>query len=262
MTAGNLDTVFKLVVGEEGGFVNDPKDRGGATKYGVTQTTLSAWRRRQVSVADVKNLQIDEAKLIFRAQYWNKIQGDRLPPGLDLAVADMAFNSGTGRAVGCLQKALGVKVDNVLGEVTLAKAHDSDVEDTINAFCDARLAFLKTTYGWGRFGKGWTNRVSRVRAAALDMAEPGQPVGLAALPPMEGSQADHDQAITRTPSGRAKIMAGVGAIGTAATDAAAQVQPLMDYLPTLKWIFVALTMVGIGVTFYTQLTTLREEASQ
>ena len=262
MTAGNLDTVFKLVVGEEGGFVNDPKDRGGATKYGVTQTTLSAWRRRQASVDDVRNLGLDEAKLIFKAQYWNKIQGDRLPPGLDLAVADVAFNSGTGRAVELLQRALGVKVDRVLGEVTLAKTHDAEVDDLINALCDQRLAFLKTTYGWSRFGKGWSNRVARVRSAALDMAEPGQPVGLATLPPMDGTQADHDQAITRTPSGRAKILAGVGAVGTAATDAAAQVQPLMDYLPTLKWLFVALTLVGIGVTFYTQLTTLREEASQ
>lgn len=259
MTIGNFDTIFKLVIGEEGGYVNDPKDRGGPTKFGVTQATLSAWRRHPVQAADVQRLGIDEAKLIFKMQYWDKVQGNKLPPGVDLCVTDAAFNSGPGRAAKLLQQTLGVTQDGVVGEKTLAALGTRQPEDVVEAFSRNRLAFLKTTYGWGRFGKGWTNRVNRVRDTAHDMVD-AIPVGVADLPPMEGGAEAHDQALAKTPSGKAKIVASIGAVGTAATDAAQQVQPLMDFLPTLKWIFVALTVVGIGIGFWVQVKQLQAEA--
>lgn len=249
----NFDVVFKSLMTSEGGYVNNPKDPGGPTKWGVTQATLASWRGRDVTADDVKALGVDEAKLIFRKQYWDKMNGDELPDGLDLAVTDMAYNSGPGRAATTLQRALNkcghqLVVDGQIGLNTTAAVQQTDVNMLIDAFAAERLAFLRTTKGWNTFGRGWTNRVESVTTQAHGLSMPVK--GIAAVieqPPMQGSRIDHDVKFTRTVSGQAKITAGLGAMGTAATDAANQIAPLSDYLPTLKWIFVGLTIVGIAI---------------
>ncbi|UZO91788.1 glycoside hydrolase family 108 protein [Roseomonas mucosa] len=158
------------VLQSEGGFVNHPADPGGATNRGVTLARLSEWRGKACTVADVKALQEQEAREIYRAGYWNPIQGDALPAGLALALMDFAVNSGIKRAVKTLQACMGFAAadcDGVMGPQTLRAVLRRSAADLMNALCDARLKFLRALTTFATFGRGWTARVERVRGVAL-----------------------------------------------------------------------------------------------
>ena len=165
----NFDKCLALVLVHEGGYVNHPKDPGGATNRGVTQAVYDAYRKtRARPIQSVKFIADDEVKAIYRFQYWDRVQGDLLPRGLDYAVFDFAVNSGVGRASKYLQAVLGVAQDGVIGARTLAAIQSPT--NAINALCDRRMAFLRNLRTFLTFGKGWTRRVQDVRAHALEMA--------------------------------------------------------------------------------------------
>lgn len=161
---------FLASPGIEGGYVNDPQDAGGPTSMGITQATLAAWRGHPVTAEDVASLTRDEAEAIASATFWNKVQGDRLPPGIDVMVADFAYNSGPARAVFELQRLLGVTVDGHVGPKTLAACLERDPIDLINDYHDARLRYLRSLAGWKRFGAGWEARCLRLGRIALGLA--------------------------------------------------------------------------------------------
>jgi lysozyme family protein len=161
-----LDAVLRF----EGGYVDDPRDPGGATKFGITRQTLSEARGRPVDKAEVRALDRVEAARIFRARYWDVVRCDDLPAGLDLTVFDVAVNSGPRRAVLLLQDALEVQADGRLGPVTLAACRARDASRLIDGLCDRRLAFLKSLPTWPAFGRGWSRRVESVRSQARRMA--------------------------------------------------------------------------------------------
>jgi lysozyme family protein len=165
----NFEKALALVLEHEGGYVNHPKDPGGATNRGVTQAVYDAYRKvRGRGPQSVKFITYDELRAIYKFQYWDKVHGDFLPIGLDYAVFDFAVNSGVGRASKSLQAVLGVAQDGQIGARTLA-AITSPVK-TINALCDRRIGFLRNLRTFMTFGKGWTRRVKDVRAHALEMA--------------------------------------------------------------------------------------------
>lgn len=165
----NFDKSLELVLKHEGGFSDHPSDPGGKTMKGVTQAVYDAYRKtRARPVQSVKFITDDEVKAIYRFQYWDRVQGDLLPAGLDYAVFDFAVNSGVGRASKYLQAVLGVAQDGVIGAKTLAAIQSP--RNTINALCDRRMGFLHGLRTFWRFGKGWTRRVQDVRAHALEMA--------------------------------------------------------------------------------------------
>lgn len=166
-----FDRVMQHLFAHEGGYVDHPRDPGGATNMGITHNTLSAWRGRRVSKADVRNLTKREAMDIYRAQYWNTIRGDDLPAGVDYAVFDAAVNSGPARAAKWLQEIVGVRQDGIVGAITLDAARKMGAAVLVNKFCDRRYAFVRSLSTWNTFGKGWTRRIAEVRAVALDLAK-------------------------------------------------------------------------------------------
>ena len=169
MTYANFDKALAYVLEHEGGFVHHPKDPGGATNKGVTQAVYDAYRKlRGRGQQSVKFITDAEVTAIYKFQYWDKVQGDHLPAGLDYAVFDFAVNSGVGRASKYLQAVLGVAQDGVIGAKTLTAVKSTT--GTINALCDRRMAFLRNLGTFLTFGKGWTRRVQGVRAHALEMA--------------------------------------------------------------------------------------------
>jgi lysozyme family protein len=158
------------VLQSEGGFVQHPLDPGGATNLGITWRTLAAWRGRPVSAADVRKLGRDEAAAIYRARYWDAVRGDELPAGIDLAVFDIAVNSGPARAVRLLQRALAVDEDAILGPRTLAAARVADPGRLIADLTLLRLGFLSRLATWRAFGRGWRARVLAVERRARQLA--------------------------------------------------------------------------------------------
>lgn len=166
----NFNEALKAVLVHEGGYSNHPKDPGGATMKGVTQRVYDAYRRNNgQQVQSVRNISEAELEGIYYQQYWIMVRGDQLPGGLDYATFDYAVNSGPSRAIKHLQGVLGVTVDGVPGNATLAAANSGDVASHVNKLCDRRLAFVKSLETWPTFGKGWTSRIAGARAKALSM---------------------------------------------------------------------------------------------
>lgn len=173
MARSTFARVMPEILAHEGGYADHPRDPGGATKFGITHTTLASWRGRPVSKADVRALTTGEATQIYETRYWRVIKGDALPYGVDYAVLDFAINSGPGRAASHLQKVLGVAQDGIIGPVTLKALFGMGRATVINRLCDSRLAFLRGLSNWPTFGKGWAARVAKVRATALRLANTG-----------------------------------------------------------------------------------------
>lgn len=175
MARANFAAALSGVLAHEGGFVNHPKDPGGATNLGVTLGTakrlgIDVDGDGDTDIIDIKLLKPDDAAKVYRAEYWDKVRGDDLPSGVDYAVFDFAVNSGPSRAAKFLQRVLGVTQDGVIGPVTLSAAQNTDPEAVIRNLCDQRQAWLQTLSTFVTFGKGWTRRVQEVKAKALSMA--------------------------------------------------------------------------------------------
>jgi len=172
MTASpsRFEQAVEQVLRHEGGFVQHPRDPGGATKFGITRETLSRVKRRRATVNDVRRLSRKEAIAIYRQLYWDAVRAEELPPGLDLAVFDLAVNSGPVLAVKMLQAVLGVEADGIVGPVTLKAARAADVSDVIRRLTKARLGFLGRLATWPVFGLGWRRRVLSVEQEALRLA--------------------------------------------------------------------------------------------
>ncbi len=122
-----ISEMIDALLAREGGYVNDPSDPGGATKYGITIHTLSAVRGRKCTPTDVRNLTKAEAREIYKSLYFQKPRIDELPHDLQPCVFDMQVNAGN-RAVKILQETLNkfgtsLKVDGVIGSKTIDNAH-------------------------------------------------------------------------------------------------------------------------------------------
>lgn len=165
----NLPNCLKNTLVYEGGYVNNPKDPGGATNMGITLATLQSWRNKKCSIDDVKNLTLQEATAIYNANYWRVIGGDYLPAGVDQVVFDFAVNSGVLRAKKTLQSILGVTPDGVFGDQTRFALEKQDSGTLIDEYCRTRLQFLQSLPTFTTFGKGWTARVIDVRNKAHNM---------------------------------------------------------------------------------------------
>lgn len=166
---------LRIVLEREGGFSDDPADPGGATMFGITAATLSRWRGHPVGAEEVAALTEEEAREIYRAQYWNLLRCDDLPPGVDLMVFDCGVNAGPGVAARLLQRVVGVREDGAIGPVTIAAARAMDPAECVGRLARLREEHYRGLPGFARFGRGWLRRVEIVRRAALEMAEVAQP---------------------------------------------------------------------------------------
>ena len=133
------------IVGREGGYVNDPDDPGGATKYGVTIHTMRRLKRDldgdgDVDADDVRLLKIDAAVDIYVQHYFQKTRINMLPEVVQASVFDMYVNAGN-NAVKILQRLLrsmgyDVSVDGAIGPQTAGAAKKAARRNPA-AFADA-----------------------------------------------------------------------------------------------------------------------------
>jgi len=151
--------IITRVLEHEGGYVNDPDDRGGETKYGIS--------KRNHPEVDIKNLTIDGALDIYRRLYWKPSKAERLMPELRYQYFDMVINAGQGNAVKVLQRACNNKagkgekiaVDGRIGPMTI-KASEKVEESRLKAFRVLHYAsIVKKNPVQEKFFYGWYKRV-------------------------------------------------------------------------------------------------------
>ena len=152
----NFATAFEKLLKHEGGYVNHKDDRGGATRYGVTEAVA-----REVGYrGDMRELPLDLAQRIYKDRYWDAVQAEHLPADIRYAVFDAAVNSGVAQAAKWLQRACGVKDDGVIGPQTIRAANALHPEGLKRKMLAQRLRFMATLANWPAFGRGWANRIS------------------------------------------------------------------------------------------------------
>lgn len=154
-------TAFEIVVGHEGGFVDDPKDPGGRTKFGISQ--------RAYPREDIAGLTLERARELYLRDYWQKAGCDLMDPGLALVCFDAAVNNGVGQAARWLQSALGVTVDGVIGPATRAALAKANAEQVLTDMHAARIYMMAGLPTWARFGRGWSKRLARLPYQAAKM---------------------------------------------------------------------------------------------
>jgi len=148
-----FDQVFDKLINHEGGYVFNPHDPGGETKFGIS--------KRSYPHLDIHSLTLADAKTIYRRDFWDRAQCDKLHPDLAFDLFDGAVNSGIGQAIRWLQRAVGVADDGVVGPLTLASINRENDTSAIRArYSGHRLDFMTRLSTWDVFGKGWARRIA------------------------------------------------------------------------------------------------------
>lgn len=157
----NFFRAFKLIVGEEGGFGNDPKDTGNWTGGKVGQGVLKGTKFGISAAAypnvDIANLSLEDARAIYYRDYWIPIHGNELPWQWALPVFDSAVNQGVSAATKMMQDAVGVMVDGKIGPRTMAAVTSAD-DRKLARFFNARAQRYIKHPNFSYWGNGWLTR--------------------------------------------------------------------------------------------------------
>lgn len=160
-----------IILKNEGGFVDNLADSGGATNLGITQGTLSNWLKRGATIDEVKALTPEAVSPIYHDLYYVPSGAVSCPSGVDLIVFDTAVNMGTGIAARFLQNAVGVMADGHVGPITVSAIAHAAPGGLIDKICDARIARYRGLSNFNVFGAGWLSRVARTQNLALGMVQ-------------------------------------------------------------------------------------------
>ena len=156
-----FSSLIGRVLSNEGGYVNLRADPGGETNWGIA--------KRSYPNLNIRALTRDDAIAIYRRDFWDRVQGDKLPHEVAFQALDAAVNHGPGQAVRWLQRAAGVADDGRIGPITLAAIASANPSDLVLRFNAERLEFYSNLSTFSTFGKGWTRRVAgNLRLAAQD----------------------------------------------------------------------------------------------
>ena len=160
--------VLKMTLGFEGGYSNDPNDRGGSTNYGITQGTYNAYR---ISIRkpkrSVKYINKEEVKDCYYGRYYKRGKCDYMPPAIATVHFDTVVNFGIYGGAKILQKTLGVKVDGKIGNITLFACKKSNPKNIAIEYCKERIKMryilVKKRPKNKRFLRGWINRDNKMK---------------------------------------------------------------------------------------------------
>ncbi|OBS10804.1 glycoside hydrolase family 108 protein [Acidihalobacter prosperus] len=161
-----VQTLIGNILTREGDTYTDRvSDLGGPTKYGITQATLAKYRGQPVTPADVEALTRDEAFAIYLKAYiddpeFEHIDSDDLR---DLLV-DSGVQHGPGRAVQWVQRSVGVKVDGILGPISLNAINTANARALYVRTLSQRVRFygaiITNTPDQAANASGWMNRIA------------------------------------------------------------------------------------------------------
>jgi lysozyme family protein len=159
-----FNQAFDALIDHEGGYTNNPRDRGNWTSGKIGKGELKGTKYGISAMAyphlDIKSLTLDQAKAIYKRDYWDKTQCDKLPGAIRFDMFDVAVNSGPSDAVKFLQRAVGADDDGILGNVTLSLVNRLDPQLLDKRLSGHRLLFIAKVDTFPTFGRGWINRIA------------------------------------------------------------------------------------------------------
>lgn len=136
----DFERAFKFLIGEEGGYVNNPADPGGETKYGIS--------KKSYPDVDIAALTVEAAKGIYKRDYWDTLGLDSRPYGPALCLFDCGVNQGIARAKSILLKVA------------------TSSQPFVIAFQAERMLHYASLPTFKDFGRGWSRRLLRVAVEA------------------------------------------------------------------------------------------------
>ena len=168
-----FNTAFDRVFINEGGYTCTYEDRGNWTSGKVGEGELKGTKYGISAMAypdvDIQNLSIDDAKMIYRRDWWDSLEMGRFRVAMQYQMFDAALNHGIGAASKMLQRAAGAVPDGVIGPMTRKAAAAMDINDLLMHFLAERLVFMTRISAWPTFGKGWARRIAHnLKIAAED----------------------------------------------------------------------------------------------
>ena len=154
-----FDNCFEIIMKYEGGYSNDSLDPGGETKWGIS--------KRAYPNLNVKELTLDNAKQIYKIDYWDRTHCDLLSADIRLIVFDCAINQGVARASIYLQRSVGINSDGVLGPITMSALRQVEPQSFIVKYAGLRHESYTKNPRWNIYGKGWSARLLDVTMKSL-----------------------------------------------------------------------------------------------
>ncbi|WP_087754113.1 glycoside hydrolase family 108 protein [Paraburkholderia caledonica] len=150
----SFDDSFDALIGNEGGYSNNPADPGGETMWGVTARVA----RAAGYTGAMRELPRDTAKAIAKKLYWDPLRLDELDPRVAFQIFDANYNGG--HPVIWMQGAAGAKVDGLIGPATIAAVQATDPLRFMLRWNALRLTYFTSLNTWQTFGKGWARRIA------------------------------------------------------------------------------------------------------
>lgn len=156
-----FEDAVKIILEHEGGYVFNSEDPGGETKYGIS--------KRAYPHLNIADLSIEQAKAIYKIDYWDKIRADDLPAPIRLILFDCAVNQGVERAARILQGIVGVSQDGIIGPRTLMATKEFAPGVIFRDIAKARHLHYTRLPHWATFGKGWSKRLLEIVLESVDI---------------------------------------------------------------------------------------------
>lgn len=260
----NFPPCLAIILKEEGGSDDDKRDPGGRTSRGIIQREWDVFRQTHPDrPSDVWKASDGDVASIYHDQYWEPYC-ERMPAGVDLVFFNTCVNSGRQQAVKELQRALSVDADGMMGMCTF-NALDlcQDYKSLIKDMCDQRRNFYKALKTFKTFGKGWLARTARIQSSALTMAAHVPPkVVVTQHPTVDTIPMNPDVTVspkapttdankpTVSPETSGSATAGLGSLMAVINTIKDQLGSFTDAVPSIQYVLLALTIIGIGYTVY------------
>jgi lysozyme family protein len=154
---------IERVLGHEAGYVNNPEDPGGETKWGISKRTYPH--------LNIKDLTREDAIAIYEKDFWEPIHAANaiFTDALDYQLLDSAVNSGISQSIRFLQRAIGVADDGHFGPHSKEILAQVEATDVVFLFLAERLEFMTKLKNWPNASRGWARRIAlNMRYAAAD----------------------------------------------------------------------------------------------
>jgi lysozyme family protein len=156
----NFDLAFERLIGHEGGYSDDSRDlgnwTGGKVGAGELKGTKYGIAAHAYPHLDIKMLTLEQAKSIYRSDYWEVL--GQAHPSIKFQLFDAAVNHGKGNAIRFLQRAVKVADDGAWGKVSQAALDGMEHNDVLLRFIAYRFKFWASLTIFDTYGRGWANR--------------------------------------------------------------------------------------------------------